>query len=93
MCNRCNHHFLLLLPIPIYILKPWRKHIPYTISILTWGGLRGGLAVALALSIPNIHIRQHILTLTYAVVVFAILVQGTTITRFAKLATRSSGES
>ncbi len=76
--------------LPISILKPWRKHTPYTISILTWGGLRGGLAVALALAIPDTAIKDVILAFTYAVVTFSILVQGTTITHFARLATRYS---
>jgi CPA1 family monovalent cation:H+ antiporter len=76
--------------LPITIIKPWRQHTPYTISILTWGGLRGGLAVALALLIPPGHIRDVILTYTYAVVLFAILVQGNTMTRYVKLANRFS---
>jgi monovalent cation:H+ antiporter, CPA1 family len=72
--------------IPIAFIKPWKKSMPYTVTILTWGGLRGGLAVALALSIPKGDVRSWILTLTYAVVVFAILVQGTTMKKIAKKA-------
>ena len=49
------------------------------ISVLTWGGLRGGISVALALSLPAHDSRSVILTLTYCVVVFSILVQGLTI--------------
>jgi CPA1 family monovalent cation:H+ antiporter len=45
-------------------------------QVLTWGGLRGGISVALALSIPASSERETIVTLTYAVVVFSILVQG-----------------
>ncbi|UUZ48602.1 cation:proton antiporter [Massilia sp. B-10] len=45
-------------------------------QVLTWGGLRGGISVALALSIPAAPERDVIVTLTYAVVVFSILVQG-----------------
>src|SRR3990167_5354142 len=41
----------LTVALPLSMRSPWRKHTPYTITILTWGGLRGGLAVALALSI------------------------------------------
>jgi monovalent cation:H+ antiporter, CPA1 family len=77
--------------IPIACLRPWRRSIPYTISILTWGGLRGGLAVALALSIPVGGVRAWIVTLTYAVVVFSIVIQGTTMTSLAKLAGKPAG--
>ena len=52
---------------------------PYVITILTWGGLRGGISVALALSIPNVPAREPILVITYFVVVFSILIQGPTI--------------
>ena len=72
--------------LPMTILKPWRHTTPHAITILTWGGLRGGLAVALALAIPDKVIKYQLLTLTYAVVAFAILVQGTTINYFVKLA-------
>ena len=49
------------------------------ISVLTWGGLRGGISVAMALSLPANDSRSLILTLTYSVVVFSILVQGLTV--------------
>ena len=52
-----------------------------TIKILTWGGLRGGISVALALSLPPGSSRDALVTITYAVVVFSILVQGLTINR------------
>jgi CPA1 family monovalent cation:H+ antiporter len=51
------------------------------ISVLTWGGLRGGISVAMALSLPASDSRSLILTLTYFVVVFSILVQGLTVGR------------
>jgi len=48
-------------------------------EILTWGGLRGGISIALALSIPLVPERQLILAATYVVVIFSVLVQGLTI--------------
>ena len=49
------------------------------VSILTWGGLRGGISVALALSLPAGDIRNALVTITYMVVVFSVLVQGLTL--------------
>ena len=57
------------------------------ISVLTWGGLRGGISVALALSLPTNDSRSLVLTLTYFVVVFSILVQGLTIGRLIRQTT------
>jgi CPA1 family monovalent cation:H+ antiporter len=65
--------------VPVLILKKIRAFSPNVIKILTWGGLRGGISVALALSLPEGEQRQLILTITYCVVVFSILVQGLTI--------------
>ena len=55
------------------------------ISILTWGGLRGAISVAMALSLPATHSRSLILTLTYFVVVFSILIQGLTVGRVIRM--------
>ncbi len=69
--------------------KRYRQYNPYSVNILTWGGLRGGLALAMALSIPSgiwviqdklIDVKEIILVMTYSVVVFSILIQGSTIT-------------
>jgi CPA1 family monovalent cation:H+ antiporter len=65
--------------VPITALKWRRKFTPGVIKILTWAGLRGGISVALALSLPASPERNIILALTYTVVLFSILVQGLTI--------------
>lgn len=70
---------LITVALPISLFKLKRRYFPNVISILTWGGLRGGLAVALALSIPKSAAHDIILQLTFAVVIFSILIQGTTV--------------
>jgi CPA1 family monovalent cation:H+ antiporter len=66
---------------PIAVLRRLKPMPPGMTRILTWGGLRGGISVALALSLPPFGGRQAILNATYAVVVFTIVVQGMTIGR------------
>ena len=59
----------------------FREFSADTVKILTWGGVRGGISVALAMSLPQGSSRDALVTITYAVVVFSILVQGLTINR------------
>jgi len=70
--------------IPVTVLRPFRDFDPGAIRIMTWGGLRGGISVALALSLPPGPERDVILAITYAIVVFSILVQGLTIGKLVK---------
>jgi CPA1 family monovalent cation:H+ antiporter len=67
--------------VPIAILSIWKKFEKRTALIITWGGLRGGLSVALALNLPDSMGggKSLILILTYAVVLFTILGQGLTL--------------
>jgi CPA1 family monovalent cation:H+ antiporter len=65
--------------VPIAIFRNSFKLPKGSWKVLTWGGLRGGISVALALSLPLGPSRDVVLSLTYAVVIFSILIQGLTI--------------
>jgi len=79
---------LITVAVPMKFIQLRRNRDPYLISILTWGGLRGGLAVALALSLPPSKYRDLIMAMTYGVVVFAVIVQGLTIKSLVQLSKR-----
>lgn len=68
----------LSLAIPIVFLKDKQLFNNKTALIMTWGGLRGGLSVALTLSLPESPYREAIVSITYIIVIFSILVQGLT---------------
>ena len=92
---------IMLITIPLVLLarylsvrlcyvgfNQFRSYNPYSVKILTWGGLRGGLALAMAMAIPagvwvlpekQIDVREIILVITYGVVLFSILIQGSSI--------------
>ncbi|MBV6645298.1 MAG: sodium:proton antiporter [Cyclobacteriaceae bacterium] len=75
--------------LPVKAMQLFRSFEEKTIIILTWGGLRGGISVALALSLSEFewiepYVKETILFATYCVVVFSILVQGLTIPRLLK---------
>ncbi len=68
----------------VLFMSMFRTFSPGAVKILTWGGLRGGISVALALSIPAVPARSTIITITYIIVVFSIIVQGMTLGRLAR---------
>lgn len=70
--------------LPIRIIGLKAQVAPHLVKILVWGGLRGGISVALALSLPEGESRDLILFITYVVVVFSIVVQGLTIGPFIR---------
>ncbi len=70
---------MLSVGLPISLLRRRRAFSPHVVKILTWGGLRGGISIALAMSLPTGEPRNTVLVITYVVVAFSILVQGLTI--------------
>ncbi|MEP1208718.1 MAG: sodium:proton antiporter [Rhizobiaceae bacterium] len=64
---------------PILLLSIRQTFTSGAIPVLTWGGLRGGISVALALSLPAMQHKPLLLTCTYAVVLFSIIIQGLTV--------------
>ncbi|MCA9758882.1 MAG: sodium:proton antiporter [Candidatus Eisenbacteria bacterium] len=69
---------------PTSVLRLDKEPAPGALKVLTWGGLKGGISVALALSLPDFEGRGAILTVTYAIVVFSIVFQGLTIGRVVR---------
>ncbi|MEM9388145.1 MAG: sodium:proton antiporter [Pseudomonadota bacterium] len=74
---------------PVQLLRARQEFPPNVVRMMTWGGIRGGISVALALSLPPSAEREILVAVAYCVVVFSILVQGTTMKRLAE-ATREA---
>ena len=70
--------------VPIMVLRPFRDFSQGIVPIMTWGGLKGGISVALPLSLPESEFKPLILTVTYIVVLFSIIVQGLTVAPMAR---------
>ena len=92
-----EHLFIALMAIPIVLagravsiwlpamsMRPIRKPPEHLIPIMTWGGIRGAISIALALSLPEFVGREHLIAATYAVVIFSLLVQALTIGKLMK---------
>ncbi len=65
--------------LPVTALRSFVQFSPHAVKILTWSGLRGGISVALALSLPAGPTRDVLVVVTYVIVVFSIVVQGMTV--------------
>ena len=72
------------IPIDFMRRRLYFNFAPHAVKILTWGGVRGGISVALALFLPPGPEREIILVITYVIVLFSILVQGLTIGKLVK---------
>lgn len=77
--------------LPIELLRKRLEFVPNTNAIMTWGGLRGGISIALALSLPTSVPRELFLTITYVIVTFSIVVQGLTVGPFIKRVLKGEG--
>ena len=70
--------------LPVAWMRRHRNFAPGTVRIMTWGGIRGGISVALALSLPPGREREIVLAVTYVIVIFSILAQGLTLNRVVR---------
>ncbi|MGE0744826.1 MAG: cation:proton antiporter [Rhodospirillales bacterium] len=60
----------------VKLMQRWHRFERGTVPILTWGAIRGGISIALALSLPDVPARPSILAATYSIVIFTVIVQG-----------------
>lgn len=94
---KLEKHLWVLLVIPLVLVSrfgsialPWwllKRSLSFargTLPVLTWSGVRGGLSVALALSLPASEERDIVVAMTYSTVIFSVLIQGTTLGRVVR---------
>jgi len=77
--------------IPVNVFAKSLDFVPNTNLIMTWGGLRGAISIALALGLTNEMNRELFLVMTYVVVIFSIIVQGLTVGKLVKKLRRKNG--
>ncbi|PYE83839.1 cation:proton antiporter [Pseudoroseicyclus aestuarii] len=70
--------------VPVVLLRPFARQERDVVPMMTWGGIKGGISIALALALPESEWKDMILAVTFTVVVFSVLVQGLTVARFAR---------
>ncbi|MGY2893111.1 cation:proton antiporter [Deinococcus sp. UYEF24] len=83
---------LVSVGLPLALLRRRAGFGPYTVRLLTWGGLRGAIAISLVLSLPASSYRETLITVTYIIVLFTILVQGLSIGPLVERAVTASPE-
>lgn len=79
---------LIAVSLPLTCLSLSNEFTKGAIPVLTWGGLRGGISIALALSLPEFSQKDVVLAATYGVVIFSIVVQGLTVERVVQRVVR-----
>lgn len=78
--------------IPVTVLRRRRTFSRHAVKLLTWSGLKGGISVAMALSLPQGRLRDTLVSVTYVIVVFSIVVQGLTVGPLARRLSRGPEE-
>lgn len=78
--------------VPVGCVAMFRKFSPNVVLLMTWGGVRGGISIALALTVPTGPVRDFIVAVTYAVVLFSITVQGLSMAPLVRKLTKNDTE-